>query len=1079
MPSPYQYVSFGGVSLLCTTPELEQQVNRLLTIDGRADWDGWNFASAGTTPSNLPTPPIPVTPKIKIGVLHWPNDATRPAWFYAIVDQTRLDLINEVYTGPDTPLDLILQDGREGATITAKMSMLPPRPISQLGLPDNLSSNGWLLAFTDQRFWWQWRSGSIDTAPTSWADLYAKIGLILGRDITVEAVDSAYSDPTEKWIGYLRPPATVLDAVAASVNQRIVVALDGTVRAVNWRTAKQESDDQWELNLPQSMGGYIPSAEIGKYVPASLNIAGIDGTASGPNGEIVPYTETVALADLAIMEYGDATGVSGATSTVFVDFDYTGSSDDAAWAALITQAGEDWYGWRLADLDIAFPGIVAWGPTGWEDFIEWMVKLTDPWIDEGNPHEPLISTAVRRPPFSDFPSTILPVNTGRASYIVRLVESGTGPDGGLAWSGYPQIEVDGVEVDDDALLGPDSNHFVLYPTRAADGTVGVPEVNDRVNAIPDKYKSNIWGFIPKKPLITGSDCASCGWLDDIPLTTCWRLFRRGGSGRCACFPFDNLDLDSGLPLFWDGESSTLFGDGMIGACCGCGSTQFLLNGDGTATLSLNGMHISCAGGGSGSGGAIWNATLVSDCCGTITDPDSPFYGRKFVHFTGKGPDACSGDQGPCDNTYNIIAICGFDCPEENCDCIGCLTSNPIVWTALNITGFGSDTLNGDWVLTQEAGDGCTFTATCEGVTSELSYADGSPGVWSLDHGGNLYQVNGTGNECTLGISLVRMSGSGPAMIQLIPKHANIQAVCCSGIDLRNLPDSFDVHLGSIPGCFMSGASQTVTRTAPGELHWQWVNPDIVSSPRILSVEVTCVDGVFRMGWTGCCGTPICATTNAYVTFTGNPANIIYDPLFIIWDDGVVTGDPVHAGCCPDATGIEGWIGTSGRADTWDCVTGDCVLQSDGLGQYTTLSACVDACNTATYLCVAGVCVEQTDGTGISLAECLAIPCENPVGCCGTELDAHPNLIATFRAVSVTLAWTGSFWQSTSDLVGHPVTVSCTDGVWHLTWIVADTGYTFSNAPANAQGCNNMFAIFSHTITNGIGSDTFTVTVVHP
>lgn len=658
---------------------------------------------------------------------------------------------------------------------------------------------------------------------------------------------------------------------------------------------------------------------------------------------------------------------------------------------------------------------------------------------------------------------------------VRLVASGIGPDDGLAWRGYPQIEVDGVEVDAPDQLGPNgTNYYVMYPTKAADGSVGFPQSGDIIVAIPDKVKANIWGFIPKKPSVSQADCSTCGWLSDIPTTTCWRLFRRGGSGRCACFPYDADSLNGGLDMFYDGANWT--GDGMFGTCCGCGGVTFNISGD-SATLSLSDVHVSCASSGSGSGSGshnIFSGTYDSDCCGTITDPKSPLFGRKFVHFTLKGPDVCSGDQGPCDNTANVIVICGFPCPSTSCDCLACDTSNPIVFEA-DISGFSDNNYNGKWVYSQNPGDGCTFAATCGSVISTLTFTDGTPGTWNLDHGGNLYHANRVGTECETGFALNKDSGSGPSAITLLPKHGLTTAVCCSGIDLSTLPDSFDVHLGTLTSCFMSGASETVTKISDTE--WQWVNPDTTTIPRIISVEVICTDGQFFMGWTGCCGDPICANTNTFVEFTGKPDNIIKSPLFIIWSDGIVRNSPIHAGCCPDATGVVGWIGSSSKPDTWDCTAGVCVLQSTGLGEYTTLSDCVDACNTPTYLCIDGVCVEQTDGGGMTLAECMAIPCESPIGCCVTELAAHPDLVASYRGFTATLVWTGSFWQSTgTGLAESEVTVKCVDGVWQLTWTDLIDGYTFTDAPANAQGCDNMFAIFSHKLPSG---QIITVTVVHP
>jgi len=742
MASPFQYVSFAGVSLSCATPELLAKVNRILPVSGFVNWDAWNFANAGTNPSVLPLPPAPYSPPPEVGVLHWPNDATRPAWFHALVSKSRLDQINAVYESPNQPQDLVLRDGRANRTMSASMSMLPPRPISQLGL----QSDGWLLTFTDARFWWQWKSGSITETPASWASLFSQLGTILGVSISVDTVDAAYESPTDKWVGYLRSPAAVLDAAAASVGQRVIVGLDGSVRTVNWETAKQESDDQWDAAPTQSLGGYIGSNEIAKTVPSSVTVAGIDETETGPNGETVPKTEQVTLASLEIESYGPALGVADTSATAFVDFNYTGADDDAAWTDIVQAAGEDWYGWRLADLDVAFPGIVAWGPTGWEDFVEWMVALTDPWLDENNPHEPLVLTTVRRPPWNDFPSTILPISPGGSkTYYVKLTGSGTGPDGGTAWAGRIQKEVSGVVIDGD-WIGDDATDYVMYATKAVNGASGNPEIGDIVHASPDPLRAGIWLFQPK--LFSESrDCSGISFINSFRVGNgkCLQSKNLGGYGDCECVEVE----DEWHSHKWDDTLDGFARLKMLETCCGCGIFVVKPGQSGTtATGIIKGVHITCE---TGSGVTkIVDINLSLDCAGREADPETGDV-YDYVIFAGWGIKPCPDVGTECLNYFRVKVRCHDGCVTDLCDC-GCGDEpTPVAWKFQN-AGFTSDArqkYNGWWTV-NVAGTGDAgrlyWEDQCQvgGVNVKIEYILTDPyedSVYRLTFGDMIYEMD--------------------------------------------------------------------------------------------------------------------------------------------------------------------------------------------------------------------------------------------------------------------------------------------------------------------------------------------------
>lgn len=879
MASPFRYVSFAGVSLSCSTPELEEQINRLLPLSQFRDWDGWNFAQAGTVLGPLPTPSIPKAPPLELGVLHWPNDATRPAWFHAAVTNDILEAINDVYTGPDAPQDLILKDGRTGKIITANMSMLPPRPISQLGI----RNDGWIITLTDQRFWWHWRSDSITESPESWTALFDSLKTLLGiATLDVETIDSAYGNPTDKWIGYLRPPATVLDAASASVGQRIVVDLDGTVRSVNWETALEDANAQSE-ELIVALGGAVSRTEIGKYVPAQVNVAGIDRTTTGPNGETVPKTQEEVLEDLAIEDYGDSTGVEAATSTVFVDFDYEGSSDDSAFDALATAAAIDWYGWRLADLDVAFPGIAPWTPTGFEDFVEWLVKLTDPWIDDDNPHEPLIATRVRRPPFSVFPSTVLPTASGRKSYHVKLVANDTGECGATAWSSRIQELNETGQVVDGDWLGSDATTplYNLYPTRAEDGTVQVPDPGDIFIAIPDPNKPNCWLGRPKRS--EASSCFGCGWLLTVPHITCFKFRMTGGYGACECVPGDSYAL-SGSGLWVDAVQGWMSTQ-MKSTCCGCGAVIMELDPEDCtlSTVTLKNFHVSCAG---GSGSTIFDLVMRFECTGTTGE------GNRFVKFIGYGPDACNDPEAACDNAFYMTVEC-FDCPDVVCGCC-CTDYSPWSWYQINIIGHDSDTLNGSWVWEYDDTEPntCKWIATCFGVSSIIEYSADSGGVVRLTHGDFIYEIDRASWSCHGDNVMTYVSGGSgghPGVITLVP----IQTLAPEVSSPCDLPDTLDVEvIGS--GCPDMEGVYSVTREIPG------VGPWVLVDPGGVSVTVECNSfGRFTVAVTMTCDadpTPIAfgADTSGELPDTAE-----WMPMVLTWTNVPVTGDPSVEGCCAE------------------------------------------------------------------------------------------------------------------------------------------------------------------------------------
>jgi hypothetical protein len=285
-----------------------------------------------------------------------------------------------------------MYDGRAGKQITASMFMLPERSLAQFG---NQYADSWFCTLVDARWYWYWSRGNI-YSPSSWANLFEQIGSILGVTIQDVSVDSRYGVPSSKWELSYGPPSVILDAAANQIGQKIVVDLDGTVRLVKWSTARTAADIYVTDGPAIISGGLTSEAGIARYVPESVKVLFLDTSTFPP--PTTPIVGTRPLTSLAIPEYGASTGVTGYHQSLNADIPYDGSNGTAI-SNYADVAATDWYGWRLPDLDIVYPGIEPWVPTGWEDIIEWTIQVRGE-----NGEEPFASTLVRRGPWSDFQS---------------------------------------------------------------------------------------------------------------------------------------------------------------------------------------------------------------------------------------------------------------------------------------------------------------------------------------------------------------------------------------------------------------------------------------------------------------------------------------------------------------------------------------------------------------------------------------------------------------------------------------------------------------------------------------------------
>jgi PKD repeat protein len=396
-----QYVSYAGVALPLATPELQAWADYVHPPDVFREYNGWNYSGFGLT--HLPLPPLPETPPFKLDCLHWPTGACRPAWFHCVVNQSKLDELREAVGDPLTPQDLTVYDGRgsgsDAKTRTAALYMLPPRPISQFGADGpNGEEDLYLVTLTDVRFFLQWRRVDVTTTPVSWTALLATLASAAGVTLAPDAVSGAYGSPSEKWVGYDRPTAALLDAAAEAVGHKVVANLDGTFQTVTATTAQAAyilfvGDIGPTGTGHKVWGGDVAAGDIARYVPASVNTLFASGPVNTPQQP--PYVVNQTLVSLGIPAYGDSTGMSGSAASVYADTAFDGTNA-AACAAYAAQASEDWYAWRMPTADVSWGGVETYDPTGWEDWVEWTVQKRD--------GQAFVTTRVCRPEWDEFVS---------------------------------------------------------------------------------------------------------------------------------------------------------------------------------------------------------------------------------------------------------------------------------------------------------------------------------------------------------------------------------------------------------------------------------------------------------------------------------------------------------------------------------------------------------------------------------------------------------------------------------------------------------------------------------------------------
>lgn len=895
-------IQFAGVPLP-PPPEPGSRLLRLLEEwwDKERIVDETRHGYSLTGINHLPIPPKPVRGCPRLGVLEWPNDASRFSSFWTILTYSQLQAIYAAVGGATfgtspSPRTFIMTDGTQ--SVQTSMYLLAPRLVSVAGGVDaNGTPKGdplYLIQLVDVRFFWWEHVAASPSAPASWTDLLTTLftGVGVGSPI-IPSIPAAYGTPdATRWnVGY-QPLPLLIDAACATIGLRLYRSLAGDVTLSLPGTAIAADSAAWTLYEKERLtGSRMAASDIGLSVPAQVKTV-FPGT--------TPATTSDTLVSLSLTQYS-AAGSGIASATAFVGADLSASASSGARTAYGTQAATDYYLWSLSVTDATLRGIIAdsaW-PTGLEDRVEWVHEggshPSEPGKDD-LPRMKILTRVFRRSAFDRNIYTNLPAGgSSVASYNVRLTGSGVGIDGGIAWKGFWQKEdgmgneVDGLMVGSDCNTGSgsgDINPYVIYMTKAADGFPGNPEVNDIVVALPDPLIACRWGAIPKRN--TGHDsCGTCAWLLNVPQTTCFKIRMRGGEGSCDCVPNDSYDA-AGSAMY-AGEFTGWIATKMKDTCCGCGGGIFRITDPNNfdATLELRHVHVSCAGGsGSGSGGGhIYSMTLKKAGCCT-----SEKTGKHMIEFAGYDAQACDDTEAPCANNFYVTVECD-DCPPPICDCC-CLEESPPAWYFDNPEGsFATTQKDGLWVLTHDdVLGGCNWNGSCNGITANLTYDSGAS-VMRVTFDGSVYESDIAGWNCGSNNSMTKISGDGLATLALIPIIKPQEGI----VQPCDLPDTLTMSVQSA-ACPLFNTTQTVTRVST--TRWEWTQVVAPHTDGMLLLSIECIGRQWQAGASGQCGRTDPDPDLTYGAITSTvPVPQHFGPLELGWSGQSITG--THPSPVPD------------------------------------------------------------------------------------------------------------------------------------------------------------------------------------
>jgi hypothetical protein len=341
-------------------------------------------------------------PSVEIGVLRWPMwGASRFAVGHFLCGEESAQTIRRVaYStgssrGSWAAAKLVMDDGRGG--IEPDLYCLPLRPLEQVatGVPGL-----YLLTLVDERYLWWWRTSSalsIVEDSTTWADCYVQIRDALGISADLfEADDPAgeyFSGPPVSLAVKEGPLPAILDATAASLQQRVVYHYDGYVHVMNASEsltvhrrniaregASSQSASEGFPNGRLAGNHFLVPGDWPAALPRSVKLVSVktvDGSTQESEDAITRgvHTVEVTLASTSVgASYAPSvTGFSGSkvfyTSAVanYADSESESPVNDSEMSGLAARLAEDWYTWQLGRAEAAYEGCVGWAPEGHVD----------------------------------------------------------------------------------------------------------------------------------------------------------------------------------------------------------------------------------------------------------------------------------------------------------------------------------------------------------------------------------------------------------------------------------------------------------------------------------------------------------------------------------------------------------------------------------------------------------------------------------------------------------------------------------------------------------------------------------------
>jgi hypothetical protein len=367
-------ISLGGVELL--QPD-RATLDRLES--GTVMHELWQF------PPRLPgpvlarlgcPPPWPDWFAARLNTLYWPQGASRFAWGYYFVNESKLEELRALAFRPENyaPLALKLDDGRHA--VETDLYILPSRPLDKVeGLP-----GAHLLTLVDERYFWWQRGGAVPVYPgyTTWADLDEEIGDLWGVAIEADDVHADYGLPDVCFSTSYETVPLLLDAVAEACGHKVVRDLDGTLRALTLDSSRTRLETNLRDANARLSGGRISLSsrvEADAALPETVKVA--FGALANGSASYSPYVKSVAVADLpalGLTGLGDATGAPDTSHTIKrpeVALSPLSPGNGTALDALALRCALDWVGHRLGHLDECFEGVCDWDMEGLTALLEY------------------------------------------------------------------------------------------------------------------------------------------------------------------------------------------------------------------------------------------------------------------------------------------------------------------------------------------------------------------------------------------------------------------------------------------------------------------------------------------------------------------------------------------------------------------------------------------------------------------------------------------------------------------------------------------------------------------------------------